>query len=297
MVACASEPTAKHAKVDEADEEEDPLVRRREELVLMDANARAKGREVEEGLVREAEEKAERLEREANREASSCEKSKRKRLRRNAKKKGERMVREAKERAILESDRTLCEARLSFGQELRSVCARLEAKNEERLRRLPPELWEKILDGNLHQNDLLAFAMTCRFFREKQKDLGGKLVSNWDYIRLRKLLDSGRMASHSLGWFQWVCDTFEIQPGYERGLKMVEGAVYEGDLLNYAVFQGSIEILRWLMEEKGWETNWRTGFWAGTGGSVEVLEYLEGRGYDFGRGACAGAALAGRLEA
>ena len=31
MVACASEPTAKHAKVDEADEEEDPLVRRREE--------------------------------------------------------------------------------------------------------------------------------------------------------------------------------------------------------------------------------------------------------------------------
>ena len=47
----AAEPTANRAKVDE---EEDPLVRRKEELVLMDANARAKGREVEEGLVREA---------------------------------------------------------------------------------------------------------------------------------------------------------------------------------------------------------------------------------------------------
>ena len=175
MVACASEPTAKHAKVDEADEEEDPLVRRREELVLMDANARAKGREVEEGLVREAEEKAERLKREANREASSCEKSKRKRLRRNAKKKGERIVREAKERAILESDRTLREARLSFGQELRSVCAKLEAKNEKLLGRLPPEMWQKILDENLHQNDMLALAMTCRFFRDTTKDLGKKV--------------------------------------------------------------------------------------------------------------------------
>ena len=45
----------RNAKVDE---EEDPLVRRKEELVLMDANARANAREVEEGLVREAEEKA-----------------------------------------------------------------------------------------------------------------------------------------------------------------------------------------------------------------------------------------------
>ena len=70
----------------------------------MDANARAKGKELEERLVREAEEKAERLKREANREASSCEKSKRKRLRRNAKKKGERMVREAKERAAIARD-------------------------------------------------------------------------------------------------------------------------------------------------------------------------------------------------
>ena len=74
------------------------------------------------------------------------------------------MVREVKDRAILESDRTLYEARLSFGQELRSVCARLEAKNEKRFRRLLPELWEKILDENLDQNDMVALAMTCRFF-------------------------------------------------------------------------------------------------------------------------------------
>ena len=104
--------------------------------------------------------------------------------------------------------------------------AEVEAANRnELLRKLPAELWSKIVDENVQQNDLLALAMTCRFFREKQKDLGKKLETN-----LR-----GRMSSHTLGWFRWVCDTFEILP----------------DLKNYAAFQGSVEILRWLMEERG----------------------------------------------
>ena len=167
MVAGTGEPSSKRAKVDKAKEEEDPLVRRREELVLMDANMRAnaiaKGKELEEGLVREAKEIAERLFREADEVAkrlkSPCEKSKRQGLRRKAKKEGERLVREAKKKgAILESDRILSEARQSFEQELRSVCARLEAKNEKTFGgcRLPPELWQKIIDENLHQNDLFA---------------------------------------------------------------------------------------------------------------------------------------------
>ena len=164
MARGAGEPTAKRAKVDEA--KEDPLVRRREELALSFVNARAKGKELGERMVREAEEKAKQLKRKASRGR------KRRRRKKKAKEKGERLVREAKKRAILESDRTLSEARLSFGQELRSVCGKLEAKNEKNLTRLPPELWQKILDENVQQNDLLALAMTCRFFREKQKDLG-----------------------------------------------------------------------------------------------------------------------------
>ena len=85
------------------------------------------------------------------------------------------------------------------------------------------------------------------------------------------------MTSHSLGWFRWVCDTLEILPGFETWYnERVKGAVYEGDLVNYAALQGSVEILRWLMEEKGWELNIETGEWAGMGGSIEVLEYLSG---------------------
>ena len=182
-------------------------------------------------------------------------------------------------------------------KELVTLCARLEAKNEKLLRRLPPELWQKIIDENLHQNDLLALAMTCRFFREKQKDLGKKVVTNLNANYLLKLRKSGNVASHTLGWFRWVCDTLKVLPGFTERWERVKGAVYEGVLLNYAAFQGSVEILRWLMEEKGWALNVQTGRWAGLGGSVNVLEYLSGWGYYFNQNACEEAAREGHLEA
>ena len=238
MARGAGEPTAKPAKVDEADEEEeeDPLVRRKEELVV------------------------------ALKEARSREDAR-----------AERVAR----------------------REMVSLCARLEAKNEKLLRRLPPELWQKILDENLHQNDLLALAMTCRFFREKQKDLGRRLVTNLNAKRLFDLRTSGKVVSHSLGWFQWVCDTLKARQGFLQtwSMRRVKGAVYKGDLLNYAAFQGSVEILRWLMEKKGCKLNGGTGWYAGMGGSVEVLEYLLGKGLKLKVETCQGAARGGHLEA
>ncbi|WZN65065.1 hypothetical protein HKI87_11g66220 [Chloropicon roscoffensis] len=311
MARGAGELSADRAKVDESKEEEDPLVRRREELALAFSNTWAKGKELGARLVREAEKEKDRLystrlpkwDEEVKAEGG---------LNLNPYEafwglrpehlidEGKKVVREAKKRAILESDRTLSEARLSFGQELHSVCAELEAKNEDRLshfRRLPSELLQKIVDEHLHPNDLLALAMTCRFFREKQKDLGWKVETNWNEYRLIDLLESGRMVSHSLGWFQWVCDTMEIRPGYKRLSYMVKGVVYEGNLVNYAAFQGSVEILRWLIKEKGWKLNRDTGWWAATGGSTEVLEYLRERGYHFFESICAGAAKEGHLEA
>ena len=51
--------------------------------------------------------------------------------------------------------------------------AKVEAANrDELLRKLPAELWSKIVDENVQQNDLFALAMTCRFFREKQRTSG-----------------------------------------------------------------------------------------------------------------------------
>ena len=227
--------SAKRAKVDEAKEEEDALVRRKEELVVAAKEARSR--------------KDARAERVARRE-------------------------------------------------LLTLCAKLEAKNEKLFSRLLPELWQKILDEYLHQNDMLAFAMTCRFFREKQKGLKKRMKTNLKENHLYYLQKSGKVTSYTLGWFRWVCDTLEIQPGWQW-LKSarVKGAVSEGYLLNYAALQGSVEVLRWLHEEKGFELNDRTGWWAGMGGSIEVFEHLSLRGYKFTKAACEGTAIGGHLEA
>ena len=239
----AGEPSTKRAKVDE---KEDPLVRRREEVVRLLERASAKG---------------------------------------------------------MEGDPRAME-------ELLTLCARLEAKNEKDFggRRLPPEMWQKIVDENLDQNDLFALAMTCRFFREKQKGLGWKMETKLGARRLLELRRSGKMASYSLGWFRWVCDTMEILPGYLWGEDRKKGAVYDGHMLNYAVFQGSVEILKWMEKKYKWEPepdewvewyvgNEETGFWAGWSGSVKVLEYLSEMGYLFDSTAFDGADRGGCLEA
>ena len=318
-------PTAKRAKKDK----EDPLVRRRNELIFGVINARVVGKR----LVRAAEEKAkrrkleaddvaERMKQEAFRLKQEAQGRKQEALRlkqealrlkqealrlerqaqglkREAAAEDERMVREAKENAILVYDRALSETTQTFAKAWRSVCAGLQAKNEkELLKKLPAEVWSKIVDENVQQNDLLALASTCRFFREKQKDLGKKMETNLSEDHFLKLLKSGNVPPHSLDWFQWASDTLEFLPGFVcDDEERVEGAVYEGDLLNYAAFQGSVEILRWLMEEKGCEPNGGTGRWAGWSGSVEILEYLSGWGYEFDKRVCEEAAREGHLEA
>ena len=186
-------------------------------------------------------------------------------------------------------------------EELMALCARLEAKNEKRLshfRRLPAELWQKIVD----ENDLLALAMTCRFFRDTTKDLGWKLETNLSPHSLFDRRKSGNMPSHSFGWYRWVCDTFEILTGFKWPDVRVKGAVYGGDLLNCAALQGSVEILRWLHEEKGCELHLDICDAAGFGGNIEVLEYTVEARYTVNEmleleDACYGAALGGHLEA
>ena len=60
---------------------------------------------------------------------------------------------------------------LQKGNRLKDVCSALEAENSQRLLdKLPQEVWGKILD-NLHESDLFPLALSCRFFRQKQKEL------------------------------------------------------------------------------------------------------------------------------
>ena len=54
---------------------------------------------------------------------------------------------------------------------LKDMCSAREVENAKRLlEKLPPEVWEKILD-ELEEDDLFPLALSCRYFRQKQKEL------------------------------------------------------------------------------------------------------------------------------
>ena len=53
---------------------------------------------------------------------------------------------------------------------LEDMCSVIEVENSKRLDKLPQEVMEKILD-ELDENDLFPLALSCRYFRQKQKEL------------------------------------------------------------------------------------------------------------------------------
>ena len=84
--------------------------------------------------------------------------------------------------------------------------ARAAESTHQRLDRLPPEVWEKILLDHLEDDDLFPLALSCRFFRQKQKELvvrmrkkknGSKRGRPRRALRtnLRRKLDEGQPAS------------------------------------------------------------------------------------------------------
>ena len=55
-------------------------------------------------------------------------------------------------------------------ERLEAVCNSREVENAQGLDKLPKEVWERIT-GNLDDSDLFPLALSCRYFREKQKEL------------------------------------------------------------------------------------------------------------------------------
>lgn len=147
----------------------------------------------------------------------------------------------------------------------------MEAENERALGRLPHEVWERIIEKNCHQNDTFALASTCRFLREKVKDVGRDLKTDLRYELLYDLASSG--LGHSLSWYQWVCDTFGSGPGWMPSADRTDLG-NRSHLLSYAAACGNLEAVVWLKEERDWEVNLHTSEWATRCGSVPILTYM-----------------------
>merc|ERR1711934_925687 len=81
-----------------------------------------------------------------------------------------------------------------------------EVENGQRLlEKLRPEVWEKILD-HLGENDLFPLALSCRYFRQKQKELVARDVLNKRCIDRRALRTS---LKQPLWWPRSHCGGFD----------------------------------------------------------------------------------------
>ena len=76
---------------------------------------------------------------------------------------------------------------LPVGNRLKDVCSDVEVENAQRLLdKLLPDVWEKILD-HLDENDLFPLALSCRYFRQKQKELVARTGQNGPESRESRL--------------------------------------------------------------------------------------------------------------
>jgi len=194
-----------------------------------------------------------------------------------------------------------------------------EVEDAQRLDKLPQEMWEKILD-ELESDDLFPLALSCRYFRQKQKELverarESKPVSGKPPLTLRTVLRwrvrKGQPAS--AGYLRF-CRKEEVPENIRR---------QKAELVRrWAAYHGHLPLLQELQAD--WES---FGVFiaaaAGTsfssqsfllplhlasdsflsfsssqaeGGQLETLKWLRSEGCPWDARACKGAAYGGHLD-
>jgi len=209
-----------------------------------------------------------------------------------------------------------------------------EAEDAQRLDKLPQEVWEKILD-ELKSNDLFPLALSCRYFRQKQKELVARTGQNEPVsVKPRRVLQTNLQRKLkecqpvSAEYLQFCSkETSSLKTVYHWG-RMTQSsadawgiirrlAAFHGhpillkrllrpsyafsneviqELSMYAAKGGQLETLQLLKPKKGFELDRELFAWACRSGNLEVLKWLRSEGCPWGGRACEGAARGGHLE-
>ena len=198
------------------------------------------------------------------------------------------------------------------GRETRGV------ESIQRLDKLPPEVWEKILD-ELDENDLFPLALSCRYFRQKQKELVARTIqSGKPRLALKTtFLKFPRKSQPVSAEYLRFCSKEREEFTEDKGEKIMYLAAFHGHLplllelhnssflafeIDGAVFieacaGGNMDVVKGL-EETGYhklhpELNYDA---AASHGHLEVLKWLRSEGCPWDASACRSAARGGHLE-
>ena len=119
-----------------------------------------------------------------------------------------------------------------------------EVENAKRLDKLPQEVWEKITD-NLENDDLFPLALSCRYFRQKQKELVARTRQSGSEsgkprralkTNLKRKLEEGKSASA-----EYLSFCGKVRVSHPR-----DGFFRQGRIKSLAAFHGHLPLLKKL---------------------------------------------------
>merc|ERR1712134_195751 len=159
---------------------------------------------------------------------------------------------------------------------------------------LPRNFLVKVLKHMKQDKDnssLLAFKLTCKFFKEVQNEVGfNQSRESSGLINYSKYLNSlePQYRSVSPSWIRWMYDVLVGR----RDPKEVDTI---GILLHIAARNGHLSELKWLHNRRyAWTSS--TTAYAALGGHLNVLQWLRGQGCPWDEQTCSYAALGGHLK-
>ena len=181
---------------------------------------------------------------------------------------------------------------------LKDVCSAREVENTKHLGRLPPEVWAKVLDS-LDENDHFPLALSCRYFRQEQKELVARSrqqgpESGEPRVALRTSLKWQKRKQIQCGTddYLWFCYKEKISEDVEETkVKCIR---------RLAAYFGRLSSLRQILDAEDQLKPFRPPpdvMWsAAGGGQLEILKWLRSEGCPWDASACAAAARGGQLE-
>ena len=137
---------------------------------------------------------------------------------------------------------------------LKDVCSAIEDENTKHLDKLPPEVWEKIFD-ELENDDLFPLALSCRYFREKQKELVARTGQNEPVsVKPRRVLQTNLQRKLkecqpvSAEYLQFCSkETSSLKTVYHWGRMTQSSADAWGIIRRLAAFHGHPILLKRLL--------------------------------------------------
>ena len=188
-------------------------------------------------------------------------------------------------------------------------------ENVARLGKLPPEVWDKVFD-KLDRNDLFPLASSCKYFRQKQKELLARKMDKWRWMMVTgwKLEEIFSLPHQSEEYLRWLFLRSQVLGekqhrenkeyltaaaalhGYLPLVKLFgrehlgedrqhfEGifwCVFDEETCKIAAWSGHVHVIKYLIEEEDVEWTEDIAKTAAYNGHLKVLEYVHDNHLDW----------------